>query len=72
MEEREQEEPDVSLDLDVATIFTGLGRTEEALDRLRRAAEKGVGALIFLRSWPSWERLRQLSGFEEFMEEQGL
>ena len=72
IEERDQEEPDVSLDLDLATIFSGLGRTEEALDRLRRAAEKRVGALIFLRSWPSWEHLREMSGFEEFMEEYGL
>ena len=72
IEEREREEPDVALDLDFATIFSGLGRTEQALDRLRRAADKRIGSLIFLRSWPSWERLRQMSGFEEFMEEYGL
>ena len=72
IEEREQEEPDVALDLDLATIFSGLGRPEQALDRLRRAAAKRIGSLIFLRSWPTWERLRQMSGFEEFMEEHGL
>ena len=72
IEEREQEEPDVALDMDLAFIFSGLGRTEEALSRLRRAADKRIGALIFLRSWPSWERLRQMSGFEEFLEEHGL
>ena len=72
IEEREQEEPDVALDLDLATVFSGLGRTEEALDRLHRAADKRIGSLIFLRSWPTWERLRQMDGFEEFMEERGL
>jgi len=72
IEEREQDEPDVALDLDLATIFSGLGRTEQALDRLRRAADKHVSSLIFLRSWPSWERLRQMDGFEEFTEERGL
>ena len=72
IEEREQEEPDVSLDLDLAIIFSGMGREEQALDRLRRAADKRVGSLIFLRNWPLWERLRQMSSVEEFMEEQGL
>ena len=72
IEEREQEEPDVALDLDLATVFSGLGRTEQALDRLHRAADKRIGSLIFLRSWPTWERLRQMDGFEEFMEERGL
>lgn len=72
IEEREQEEPDVALDLDLATIFSGLGREEEALDRLRRAADKRIGSLVFLRSWPSWTKLGEMSGFEEFMEEHGL
>ncbi len=72
IEEREQEEPDVALDLDFVTIFSGLGREEAALDRLRRAAKKRIGSLIFLRFWPTWERLRQMDGVEEFMEAQGL
>jgi len=72
IEEREREEPDVALDLDLATIFSGLGREEQALDRLHRAARKRIGSLVFLRSWPFWFRVRQISGFEEFMEEYGL
>ena len=72
IEEREQEEPDVALDMDFAVIFSGLGSTEAALDRLRRAADKRIGSLIFLRNSPFWEPLRQMSGFEEFMEEHGL
>jgi TolB-like protein/Tfp pilus assembly protein PilF len=72
IEEREQEEPDVALDLDLATILSGMGREEQALDRLRRAADKRIGSLVFLRSWPSWKRLRQMSGVEEFLEEHGL
>jgi tetratricopeptide (TPR) repeat protein len=72
IEQREQEEPDVALDLDLATVFSGLGKTDQALDRLRQAAEKRIGSIVFLRSWPSWERLRQMSGFEEFMKENGL
>jgi hypothetical protein len=72
IEEREQEEPGVALDLDLATVFSGLGREKETLDRLRRAADKRIGSLIFLRNWPSWAPMRQMSGFEEFMEEHGL
>ncbi len=72
IEEREQEEPDVALDLDLAWIFSALGREKQALDRLRRAAERRIGSIVFLRSWPSWERVRRMSGVEEFMEEYGL
>ena len=72
IEEREREEPDVALDLDLASIFSALGREEEALNRLRRAADKRIGSLVFLRSWPAWVPMRQMSGFEEFMEEHGL
>ena len=72
IEEREQEEPDVALDLDFATIYSGMGREEQALDRLRQAAEKRIGGLVFWRNWPSWSNLRQMSGVQEFMKEQGL
>ena len=72
IEEREREEPDVALDLDLASIFSALGREEEALNRLRQAADKRIGSLVFLRSWPAWVPMRQMGGFEEFMEEQGL
>ena len=72
IEEREQEEPDVALDLDLATIFSGMGREEQALDRLRQAADKRIGSLVFWRNWPSWVSMRQMSGVEEFMKEQGF
>ena len=72
IEEREREEPHVALDLDLASIFSALGREEETLNRLRRAADKRIGSLVFLPSWPAWVPMRQMSGFEEFMEENGL
>ena len=72
LEEREQEEPDVALDLDFATIYSGMEKEEQALSRLRRAADKRIGGIVFLRNWPSWSTLRQMSGVEDFMKEQGL
>ena len=72
IEEHEQEDPDVALDLDLATIFSGMGREEQALDRLRQAADKRIGGIVFLRNWPLWASLRQVSVVEEFMKEQGL
>ena len=62
----------MALDLDLATAYSGLGREEETMEHLRRAAEKRIGSLIFLRNWPSWAPMRQMSGFEAFMEENGL
>jgi TolB-like protein/tetratricopeptide (TPR) repeat protein len=72
IEEREREEPGVALDLDLATAYSGLGREEETMRHVRLAADKRIGSLIFLRNWPSWAPIRQMSGFEAFMEEYGL
>ena len=72
LEEREQEEPELSLDVDFASIYAALGRDDQALARLRKAADKRVGALVFLRTSLPWDRLRQIAGFEEFMQEYGL
>ena len=71
IEEREQEEPDVFLDLDFATIYWALGRSDDAMARLRRAAERRVGALVFLRHSPSWY-LSKLEGVWELLAEYGL
>jgi len=72
IEEREKEEPDVALDLDLATAYSGLGREEETMRHVRLAADKRIGSLIFLRNWPSWAPMRQMPGVEAFMEEHGL
>jgi len=72
LEEREQEEPELSLDLDFAAINAALGRDDPALARLRKAADRRVGALVFLRTSLPWDMVRQIAGFEEFMEEYGL
>ena len=71
IEEREREEPDVSLDLDFASVYWALGRSDEAMARLRKAAESRIGALVFLRHSPSWY-LGKLEGVSELLAEHGL
>ena len=71
IEEREREEADVALHLDFASVYAALGRTDETLARLRKAAEMRIGALVFLRHHKSW-RLAQLDGISEFLTEIGL
>ena len=71
IEEREQEEPDVSLHLDFATVYQALGRGDEAMARLRKAAEMRIGALVFLRHSKAWH-LSKLEGVSEFLAEHGL
>ena len=71
IEEREQEEDDVSLHLDFASVYAALGRTEDALARLHAAVETRIGALVFLRHHKSW-RLAKLEGMSEFLTEIGL
>jgi hypothetical protein len=71
MEEREREEPDVSLHLDFASAYAALGRSDEAMDRLRKAAEMRIGALVFLRHTKFWI-LGKLEGVSKFLAEHGL
>ena len=71
IEEREREEDDVALHLDFASIYAAMGRTDEALARLHKAAEMRIGALVFVRHHPSWN-LGKIEGISEFLEEIGL
>jgi TolB-like protein/Tfp pilus assembly protein PilF len=71
VEEREAEEVDVSLNLDLASIYAALGRRDEAFVQLKDAVDMRIGALVFLRHSKHW-KLREMEGVSEFLAEHGL
>lgn len=72
LEERERREPHISLDLDFAVAYAGMNRIDEAFDRLERAIEDRLGAIIFLKHAVVFEPLRQDARFVVLMERIGL
>ena len=69
---RERNEPHMSLDLDFAVVYAGMGMIDEAFERLERAMEERLGGIIFLKHAVVFEPLRQDARFGVLMERIGL
>ncbi|MBN1446684.1 MAG: tetratricopeptide repeat protein [Bacteroidetes bacterium] len=72
LHEREQREPDVSLDVDFVAMYAGLGDIDRAFDYLEKAVESRLGSLIFLRANPAWSRLHKDPRFNQLLARMGL
>ncbi len=72
LELRERNEPHMSLDLDFAVVYAGMGMIDEAFERLERAREARLGGIIFLKHAVVFEPLRQDARFDVLMERIGL
>ncbi len=57
---------------DVATVYTGLGEKEQALEWLGKACEERFGWLVFLNVEPIFDNLRPDRRFEELLRRVGL
>jgi adenylate cyclase len=57
--ERQQLEPHISVTMDLAILYAGLGDTDQVFVQLNRAIDERVGSLIFLDGQPFWEPYRQ-------------
>lgn len=55
LEARARVQPEVSLEMDFALLHAGLGDLDAAFAALERAADRRVGAMVFLRSSPLWD-----------------
>lgn len=56
----------------VATVYTGLGEKEQALEWLGKASEERFGWLVFLNVEPIFDNLRPDPRFEELLRRVGL
>ncbi|WP_155212026.1 adenylate/guanylate cyclase domain-containing protein [Fulvivirga aurantia] len=67
-----KEEPDVSYNIDYATLYVGLSEPEKALDYLEKCVEERIGAMIFLDQSPMWRPLRGHKRFDQLVKKMGL
>ncbi len=64
LEERQEREPEVSLQIDFAILHLALGEPERTLDFLEAAVEARLGAVVLIRNAPMWGELRAHPRFQ--------
>jgi adenylate cyclase len=69
---RERNEPHMSLDLDFAVAYAGMGMIDEAFERLEHAVEERLGGIIFLKHAVLFEPLRADPRFDRLLRRIGL
>ena len=71
-EELERTKPELTLHIDFTIALTALGRMDDAVERLERAIEARVGAVVFVRHTFAWENLRLDPRMDEILGAAGL
>ncbi len=72
LEELERTSPELTLHIDFISALVVLGRIDEAVERLERAIEARIGAVIFVRHTFNWENLRLDPRMDEILGAVGL
>lgn len=67
-----KESPDGSQDLNFATLYTGLGKYDLALDYLEKVVDQRTGAVLLLHISPIWKPLRDLDRFKSLLKKIGV
>ena len=66
LRERQKEEPDIVLDMDMTMVYVGLEDWENTYLHMENSLKKKMGGL-FLNSHPMWEEVRNKPRFKELM-----
>ncbi|WP_420317254.1 TPR end-of-group domain-containing protein [Ekhidna sp.] len=64
--------PESANDLNFATLYTGLGDHEKALDYLEKVVEQKIGAVLLIHISPIWKPLRDTPRFKALLNRIGL
>ena len=72
LEELERTKPELTLHIDFTIALTALGRMDDAVERLERAIEARIGAVVFVRHTFAWENLRLDPRMDEILGAAGL
>ena len=72
LEELERTSPELTPHVDFTGALAALGRVDEAVDRLERAIEARVGAVVFIRHGFFWKNLHPDSRMEDMLSAVGL
>ncbi len=67
-----QELSGVSMSIDFATLYTGLGEIDKAFEYLEKCMDERYGAMVFFNSSPIWEPLRNDPRHQDILDRIGL
>ncbi len=72
IKEREESDPNISVNFDYALVYKGLGDYDKVFYYLERAMEERNGGILFIGKHPGWKDLRTDKRFEAIMKKIGL
>jgi TolB-like protein/class 3 adenylate cyclase/Tfp pilus assembly protein PilF len=72
LKQRKIQEPETSLSLDFAVLYSALGEVDEVFYHLNKAYEERLGGIVMLRHRSTWKEVRKDSRFAELMKKVGL
>lgn len=72
MKQRDEEDEDVSLAMDFAVVYLGLGDKEKVFKYLHQAFDERLGGILFIKTNPIWEDIRDDARYEELVDAIGL
>ena len=72
LEELERSSPELTLHFDFTVALTALDRIDEAVERLERAIEARIGAVVFVRHSFAWDNFRLDPRMDEILAAVGL
>ncbi len=72
LEGRVQERPDLTLDVDFALVYEGLGDRAQAIERLSRAVERRMGTVVLLGGFSAFRAARSDPAFAALLERIGV
>ena len=72
LDARTKTQPDVTLDMDYAIVYEGLGDRAKAIEYLTKAVDRRMGSVVMLGSFISWRGAQSDPRFRALMERVGL
>lgn len=72
MSQREEEDENVSLAMDFAVVYLGLGDKEKVFKYLNQALDEHLGGILFIKTNPIWKEIWDDERFDEIIDAIGL
>lgn len=72
LKQRAEEDETVSLAMDFAVVYLGIGDKEKVFRYLKQALDEHLGGILFINTNPIWQEIRDDSRFDELIDAIGL
>lgn len=72
IKQRDEEDPEVMLQVDYAVVYLGMGDYDKVFEYLWQAVDERLGSVLFINSNPIWEELKSDDRFFDLLKKIGL